>query len=148
MSKVQSTVPALGSEHDSNLELSEKREDEQVSHVAYENPQNSVHPLEKTKAYRKARLKGSYICFSHKLSLLIRTVTSRHMRYWHGNAALLSRVSLRAFKVDAHSLLRHLLSYLDKANLGNAKVAGLETDLKLTGYQYSVALTILYPSYM
>ena len=41
-----------------------------------------------------------------------------------------------------------LYRYLDKANLGNAKVAGLETDLNLTSTQYSVALTILYPSYM
>lgn len=47
-----------------------------------------------------------------------------------------------------YSLSPRLHSFLDKANLGNAKVAGLETDLNLTSTQYSIALTILYPSYM
>lgn len=34
--------------------------------------------------------------------------------------------------------LLYLLSFLDRANIGNAKLAGLEKDLNMTGYDYSV----------
>ncbi|MBW0464046.1 hypothetical protein O181_003761 [Austropuccinia psidii MF-1] len=34
-----------------------------------------------------------------------------------------------------------LLNYLDRANLGNARVAGLQKDLHMTDYQYSISLT-------
>ncbi|KIK65241.1 hypothetical protein GYMLUDRAFT_39605 [Collybiopsis luxurians FD-317 M1] len=37
-----------------------------------------------------------------------------------------------------------LLSFLDRANVGNARVAGLQKDLNMTNYQYSIALTITY----
>ena len=33
-------------------------------------------------------------------------------------------------------------------NIGNARVAGLQTDLKMTDYQYSLALTITYIPYL
>jgi fucose permease len=45
-------------------------------------------------------------------------------------------------------MLFYLLSFIDKANLGNAMPAGLQTDLKITSWQYSVALTIFYPPYI
>lgn len=31
----------------------------------------------------------------------------------------------------------YLLSFLDRSNIGNARIAGLQTDLKLTDTQYS-----------
>ncbi|KAJ7765742.1 major facilitator superfamily domain-containing protein [Mycena metata] len=42
----------------------------------------------------------------------------------------------------------YLLSFLDRTNIGNAKVAGLLTDLKMTPRQYSIALTVTYVPYI
>ena len=41
-----------------------------------------------------------------------------------------------------------LLSFIDRVNIGNARVAGLQTDLKMSDYQYSLALTITYIPYI
>lgn len=38
--------------------------------------------------------------------------------------------------------LLYLLSFLDRGNIGNAKIQGLTTDLHLTGSQYNIALTV------
>ena len=38
--------------------------------------------------------------------------------------------------------------YQDRSNIGNARVAGLQQDLKMTNYQYSIALTITYIPYI
>ncbi|KAJ2931861.1 hypothetical protein H1R20_g5229, partial [Candolleomyces eurysporus] len=42
----------------------------------------------------------------------------------------------------------YLLSFLDRTNLGNARVAGLQHDLHLTNHQYSIALTVTYIPYI
>ncbi|GLB38895.1 putative major facilitator superfamily protein [Lyophyllum shimeji] len=42
----------------------------------------------------------------------------------------------------------YLLSFLDRTNLGNARVAGLQKDLKMTNKQYSIALTVTYVPYI
>ncbi|RXW24368.1 hypothetical protein EST38_g1480 [Candolleomyces aberdarensis] len=42
----------------------------------------------------------------------------------------------------------YLLSFLDRTNLGNARVAGLQHDLHLTNHQYSIALTVTYVPYI
>ncbi|KAK0433316.1 major facilitator superfamily domain-containing protein [Armillaria borealis] len=42
----------------------------------------------------------------------------------------------------------YTLSYLDRANIGNAKVGGLETALGLTSSQYSVVLLVFFVSYV
>ncbi|KAK7035945.1 MFS domain-containing protein [Favolaschia claudopus] len=44
--------------------------------------------------------------------------------------------------------LFYLLSFLDRTNIGNAKVAGLMKDLKMTPQQYSIALTVTYVPYI
>ncbi|KAJ7063698.1 major facilitator superfamily domain-containing protein [Mycena amicta] len=44
--------------------------------------------------------------------------------------------------------LFYLLSFLDRTNIGNAKVAGLTTQLKMTPKQYSIALTVTYVPYI
>lgn len=36
---------------------------------------------------------------------------------------------------------QYLLSFLDRGNIGNAKIEGLSEDLKLTGPQYNWCLT-------
>lgn len=38
--------------------------------------------------------------------------------------------------------LLYVLSFLDKGNIGNAKVAGMNDDLNLTGQQYNITLTV------
>ncbi|KAL1412688.1 hypothetical protein Q8F55_000435 [Vanrija albida] len=42
----------------------------------------------------------------------------------------------------------YTLSYLDRANIGNAKTGGLEEDFNLTSEQYSVVLLVFFISYL
>lgn len=42
----------------------------------------------------------------------------------------------------------YLLSYIDRSNIGNAKLGGLEEDLGMTKSQYQWALSIFYFSYV
>ncbi|KAF8604714.1 MFS general substrate transporter [Ceratobasidium sp. AG-I] len=42
----------------------------------------------------------------------------------------------------------YLLSFLDRANIGNARVAGLQKDLKMSNHQYSIVLTVTYVPYI
>ncbi|KAF9459787.1 major facilitator superfamily domain-containing protein [Collybia nuda] len=42
----------------------------------------------------------------------------------------------------------YFLSFLDRSNIGNARVAGLQKDLKMTNQQYSIALTVTYVPYI
>ncbi|PYI36532.1 MFS general substrate transporter [Aspergillus indologenus CBS 114.80] len=62
--------------------------------------------------------------------------------------ALEARV-LRKLDLRVPTLLGflYLLSLLDRSNIGNAKIAGMEEDLNLTGNRYSWLLTIFYISY-
>ncbi|KAG8849976.1 hypothetical protein FRB96_000581 [Tulasnella sp. 330] len=47
-----------------------------------------------------------------------------------------------------YALLTVFLSYLDRSNIGNAKVAGFQKDVGLTNWQYSVGLTVFYVGYI
>ncbi|SPO07760.1 related to MFS nicotinic acid transporter Tna1 [Cephalotrichum gorgonifer] len=55
-------------------------------------------------------------------------------------------------KLDLHLIpiiaVLYLLAYLDRGNIGNARLAGLEEDLNMTGDQYNIALTIFFVSYI
>ncbi|KAJ3910154.1 major facilitator superfamily domain-containing protein [Lentinula edodes] len=55
-------------------------------------------------------------------------------------------------KIDTYVLpivaMFYLLSFLDRTNVGNARVAGLQTGLKMTNKQYSIALTVTYVPYI
>ncbi|KAF2659562.1 MFS general substrate transporter [Lophiostoma macrostomum CBS 122681] len=42
----------------------------------------------------------------------------------------------------------YLFCFIDRANIGNAKLAGLEKDLHLLGYDYNAVLSIFYISYI
>ncbi|KAL4802528.1 major facilitator superfamily domain-containing protein [Aspergillus unguis] len=44
--------------------------------------------------------------------------------------------------------LLYLLSFLDRTNIGNARLAGLEDDLGMSGIDYNVALAIFFPFYV
>jgi hypothetical protein len=54
------------------------------------------------------------------------------------------RSSSRGQRDSSSSVHPDLLSFLDRANIGNARIAGLQKDLKLTNYQFSVVLTCTY----
>lgn len=43
--------------------------------------------------------------------------------------------------------LLYLLSFLDRGNIGNAKIAGMEDDLNLSGPQYSLCATVFFFTY-
>ncbi|KIJ55530.1 hypothetical protein M422DRAFT_24098 [Sphaerobolus stellatus SS14] len=58
---------------------------------------------------------------------------------------LLRRIDLW---IVPYASLLYLLSFLDRVNIGQARLAGLETDLKLHGNQYSIALTIFFVTYV
>ncbi|QMW45059.1 hypothetical protein G4B11_008479 [Aspergillus flavus] len=55
------------------------------------------------------------------------------------------------WKIDIHILpmvvLLYLFSFLDRVNIGNARLYGLEDDLGLVGNQYQVAVSILFVTY-
>ncbi|KAI5457431.1 major facilitator superfamily domain-containing protein [Mariannaea sp. PMI_226] len=56
-------------------------------------------------------------------------------------------------KMDWHLLpflaLLYLLSFLDRANIGNAKLANLQKDLNLTGkWDYNTAVSVFFPFYV
>ncbi|KAF8157195.1 major facilitator superfamily domain-containing protein [Crassisporium funariophilum] len=44
--------------------------------------------------------------------------------------------------------LLYLLSFLDRTNIGNARLAGLESDLKMKGLDYNIALAVFFPWYV
>lgn len=42
----------------------------------------------------------------------------------------------------------YLLSFIDRANMGNAKILGIVEDNNLTGNRYNIILTVFYISYI
>lgn len=44
--------------------------------------------------------------------------------------------------------LLYLLCFIDRTNIGNARIAGLERDLGLVGYEFNIALTVFYIAYI
>ncbi|KAF9038140.1 MFS general substrate transporter [Panaeolus papilionaceus] len=44
--------------------------------------------------------------------------------------------------------LFYFLNFMDRANIGNARIAGLQKDLHLTDHEYQVCVAILYVTYM
>lgn len=54
-------------------------------------------------------------------------------------------------KLDIHVIpvvmLLYLLSFLDRVNIGNARLYGLEDDLNLSGDQYQTAVSLLFVTY-
>jgi len=57
---------------------------------------------------------------------------------------ILRKMDLRLIPMLA---LLYLLSFLDRGNIGNAKIQGLDTDLHLAGSRYNWCLTIFFFSY-
>ncbi|KAF8990744.1 major facilitator superfamily domain-containing protein, partial [Cyathus striatus] len=65
------------------------------------------------------------------------------------DVAVLKKATL---KMDSSVLplvgLIYLLSWLDRANIGNARVAGLQRDLHLTDMQYQIGITMMFIPYI
>jgi MFS family permease len=60
-----------------------------------------------------------------------------------------SRLRLKIdFYIIPTVALLYLFCFIDRANIGNARLAGLEKDLKLTGYDYNAVLSVFYISYI
>ncbi|KAI1617659.1 nicotinic acid plasma membrane transporter [Exophiala viscosa] len=55
-------------------------------------------------------------------------------------------------KMDLHIVplivITYILSYLDRTNIGNAKIAGMPTDIHLHGTQINLAVSIFYVTYI
>ncbi|KAL8372591.1 hypothetical protein RB595_002097 [Gaeumannomyces hyphopodioides] len=45
-------------------------------------------------------------------------------------------------------MILYLMTYLDKTNIGNAKIEGLLESLHMTGDQYNIALSVFFPPYI
>ncbi|KAG9513662.1 putative MFS transporter, partial [Aureobasidium melanogenum] len=52
------------------------------------------------------------------------------------------------FMIIPTVMLLYLFCFIDRANIGNARLAGLERNLKLTGYDYNAILSVFYISYI
>ncbi|KAH7117351.1 major facilitator superfamily domain-containing protein [Dactylonectria macrodidyma] len=57
------------------------------------------------------------------------------------------RLKIDFFVVPTVAFL-YLFCFIDRANIGNAKIAGLEADLGMTGYDYNIVLSVFYISYI
>ncbi|KAF1850536.1 MFS general substrate transporter [Cucurbitaria berberidis CBS 394.84] len=57
------------------------------------------------------------------------------------------RLKIDLYIVPTVALL-YLFCFIDRANIGNARLAGFEKDLKLTGYDYNSVLSVFYISYI
>ncbi|KAB8228233.1 putative MFS transporter [Aspergillus alliaceus] len=79
-----------------------------------------------------------------KLTSFMGTVT--------GNAAHQKLARSILFKLDTRILpilaLLFLCSFLDRTNVGNAKILGLEHDLNITSHQYDIGLSVFYLTYI
>ncbi|GAA5836663.1 hypothetical protein JCM11251_002690 [Rhodosporidiobolus azoricus] len=64
---------------------------------------------------------------------------------WALDKAALRRLDITVLPLCA---LTYFFNFLDRSNLGNAKVAGLASDLNLSSHQYLVALTCSYVLYI
>jgi hypothetical protein len=78
---------------------------------------------------------------------------THHDPDWDGGDVDFSNVDEKATlrKMDLHLLpmlaLLYLLSFLDRGNIGNAKIEGLSETLNLTGPQYNWCLTVFFFTY-
>lgn len=56
------------------------------------------------------------------------------------------------FKMDTHILpvlaLLFLCSFIDRTNVGNAKILGLQRDIGITNHQYAIGLCVFYATYI
>lgn len=75
-------------------------------------------------------------------------IEDSHLHHEH-NARLTRKI---LFKTDTRVLpilaLLFLCSFLDRTNVGNAKIIGLEEDLEISNLQYNQGLAVFYATYI
>ncbi|ETW81272.1 major facilitator superfamily [Heterobasidion irregulare TC 32-1] len=59
-------------------------------------------------------------------------------------AAVMTKIDLMIIPLVG---IIYFVSFLDRANIGNARIAGIQKDLNMTDHQFSVSLTIFYVPY-
>ncbi|KAK5561295.1 hypothetical protein LTR46_000100 [Exophiala xenobiotica] len=95
----------------------------------------------------KSTLNNNEKLFEHAAS------TKNHDPNWTGDGIDTTSVDPRRTlrKMDLRLIpmlaLLYLLSFLDRGNIGNAKIAGMEEDLSLSGPQYSLCATVFFFTY-
>ncbi|KAL4727978.1 hypothetical protein ACLX1H_004684 [Fusarium chlamydosporum] len=69
------------------------------------------------------------------------------MRGYEGKAGkkVVSKIDLRLLPIMA---ILYLLAHIDRGNIGNAKIEGMDKDLGLVGNQYNIASTIFFVPYI
>ncbi|ORY88082.1 major facilitator superfamily domain-containing protein [Leucosporidium creatinivorum] len=75
----------------------------------------------------------------------IAAATSAAGRFGVNEKHLLRKID---FKLVPFLSLLYLLSFLDRVNIGQAKLDGLEDDLNLVGNQYNIALVVFFVGYV
>ncbi|KAK7056857.1 hypothetical protein VNI00_002574 [Paramarasmius palmivorus] len=74
---------------------------------------------------------------------------TQSLKYTNYNPAAERRAVRRMdFAILPIMTMYYLLSFLDRANIGNARVAGLQKALHMTDHQYQIAVTVLYVPYI
>ncbi|RFU29642.1 hypothetical protein B7463_g6708, partial [Scytalidium lignicola] len=74
-------------------------------------------------------------------------------RYGHSLVTFDPKAEARLrHKIDLYIVptvaLLYLFCFIDRANIGNARIAGFEKDLGLKGYDYNIVLSVFYVSYI
>ncbi|KAK0614691.1 MFS general substrate transporter [Immersiella caudata] len=79
----------------------------------------------------------------------------KHPEHPTENVAVLSEgdaITRLRTKMDLHIVpvvaVLYLFCFIDRANLGNAKISGMDKDLKMTGFEYNIILSSFYISYI
>ncbi|KAH7183386.1 major facilitator superfamily domain-containing protein [Fusarium flagelliforme] len=69
------------------------------------------------------------------------------MRGWEGKAGkkVVRKIDFRLLPIMA---VLYLLAHIDRGNIGNAKIEGMDKDLGLVGNQYNIASTIFFVPYI
>ncbi|SCU85706.1 LADA_0D09120g1_1 [Lachancea dasiensis] len=107
----------------------------------------------------------------HQASIEMADVTTNSLTYFEGKqkplqgtveveTGVLDIATVESIDIDEKKLLRkmdmhiipgicilYLLSFIDRGNIGNAKIEGMPDDLKLHGNQWNIVLTVFYFSY-
>lgn len=78
---------------------------------------------------------------------------AKHDPEWDGSDVDFSHINTKKvlrkmdWRLIPNLALLYLLSFLDRGNIGNAKIQGLTQDLRMTGGQYNWCLTVFFFTY-
>jgi hypothetical protein len=103
-----------------------------------------VDQVESQRPHSIRRDSGKHDSFSHK---------SKHDPEWDGSDVDFSHINPKKVlrKMDIRLIpnlaLLYLLSFLDRGNIGNAKIEGMLEDLNMSGRQYNWCLTVFFFTY-